>query len=349
MIFRPASGQAMTTFRLPHIHEFRDRHGKIRRYFRRAGFPRVALPGNPGSAEFMAAYDFATSGMNSLPPSRYGNGTIGALWTDFCRSPDYTNLSASSKNTYRLVVGPVLNAHGHRSVSGMKRDHARKIIEEIGAAAPAQANLTQKVLHRLMAFAVENGWRSDNPFQKLTKYKLGRHHSWTEDELTTFENKWPIGTRERLTYDLLLYTAQRGSDVIALRHSDTISGQFSITQKKTGTSLIIPIHPNLQRSINAMPKRGIYLLGDPWGRPIQRQSLTRIIREAAKKAGLSPKCVAHGLRKAALRRLAERGASDKEIAAVSGHKSMGEVQRYTEAADQTGLARQAMKRLPTKS
>jgi integrase len=52
------------------------------------------------------------------------------------------------------------------------------------------------------------------------------------------------------------------------------------------------------------------------------------------------------LRKAALRRLAENGASDKEIAAISGHRSMGEVQRYTEAADQSGLAKRAMKRLP---
>src|SRR5438105_4271056 len=121
----------MTAFRLSHIHEFRDRHGKIRRYFRRRGFPRVALLGRPGSAEFMLAYNSAMDGAISLPPSRYGNGTFGALWTDFCRSPDFANLSASSKNTYRLVVGPVLNAHGHRSVSGMKRDHARKIIEDI--------------------------------------------------------------------------------------------------------------------------------------------------------------------------------------------------------------------------
>ncbi len=184
-------------------------------------------------------------------------------------------------------MGPVIGIHGHRPVLGMKRDHARKIIEDIGVLAPAQANLTQKVLHRLMAFAVENGWRSDNPFQKLTKYKLGRHHSWTEEELTAFENKWPLGTRERLAYDLLLYTAQRGSDVIALLHSDATRGQFSIIQKKTGTSLIIPIHPNLQRSINAMPRNGIYLLGDAWGRPIQRQSLTRI-HSGGREGGRTP-------------------------------------------------------------
>src|ERR1700682_6658793 len=127
--FRPASGEAMTSFRLSHIHEFRDRHGKIRRYFRRSGFPRAALPGRPGSAEFMAAYNLAVQGV-VLPPSRYGNGTIGALWTDYCRSADYANLSASSKRTYRLVMASILGAHGHRSVAGLQRPHARKIIED---------------------------------------------------------------------------------------------------------------------------------------------------------------------------------------------------------------------------
>jgi len=45
-----------------------------------------------------------------------------------------------------------------------------------------------------------------------------------------------------------------------------------------------------------------------------------------------------------MRRLAERGATTKEISSVSGHKSLKEVQRYTEAADQARLARSAMAR-----
>ena len=45
-----------------------------------------------------------------------------------------------------------------------------------------------------------------------------------------------------------------------------------------------------------------------------------------------------------MRRLAECGATTKEIAAVSGHKTLKEVERYTEAADQARLARAAMAR-----
>ena len=49
----------MTRIKLDYVHECRDRHGKLRRYFRRPGFKQVALPGIPGSDEFMAAYQRA--------------------------------------------------------------------------------------------------------------------------------------------------------------------------------------------------------------------------------------------------------------------------------------------------
>jgi integrase len=337
----------VTSFRLKNVHVFVDRHGKVRRYFRMKGRPRLALPGRPGSAEFMAVYNAGVEGALSLPPSRYPSRTIGALWTDYCRSAGYTNLSQSTKNTYRLIMNSILAAHGHRTVVGLKREHARGIIENLSET-PGTANLTHALLRRLISFSIEIGWRTDNPFLNLTKYKLGEHHSWSDIELGIFEERWPVGTRERLAYDLLLFTAQRASDVVTMKHVDIASGQIPVIQKKTGTNLTIPIHPDLDRSIRSIPKRGVFILTDAVGRPIQRQSLSRIIRIAVASAGLPSKCVAHGLRKAALRRLAERGASDKEIAAVSGHRSMREVQRYTAAADQSGLAHRAIKRIPHK-
>jgi hypothetical protein len=46
----------MTSIRLDYVHAFRDRHGKRRHYFRRAGFKSLPLPGSPGSEEFMRVY-----------------------------------------------------------------------------------------------------------------------------------------------------------------------------------------------------------------------------------------------------------------------------------------------------
>ena len=62
-------------------------------------------------------------------------------------------------------------------------------------------------------------------------------------------------------------------------------------------------------------------------------------------AQLPDRCVTHGIRKAAARRLAEAGCSANEIAAITGHASLEEVARYTKAAEQRRLAQSAIDRL----
>jgi integrase len=66
---------------------------------------------------------------------------------------------------------------------------------------------------------------------------------------------------------------------------------------------------------------------------------------AIDQAGLPDRCVAHGLRKTIMRIMAESDATAKQIAGISGHKTLREIERYTKAADQRKLARAAMEKL----
>jgi integrase len=79
---------------------------------------------------------------------------------------------------------------------------------------------------------------------------------------------------------------------------------------------------------------------------MKRATLSMLMRNAIKRAGLPKRCVAHGLRKATMRLLAESGSTEKQIAAVSGHKTLKEIELYTKAANQKKLARAAMNKLP---
>jgi site-specific recombinase XerD len=119
-------------------------------------------------------------------------------------------------------------------------------------------------------------------------------------------------------------------------------------QEKTGAELWLPIHPELERAMKAYPVNGLALVGQEDGRPLQSQSLSSLVARAARQAGLPKRCVPHGLRKALQRMLAEHGASDRELQAMSGHKTARETRRYTEAADQKRLARAAISRLPNR-
>jgi integrase len=338
----------MTKIKLPFVHEYYDRHGRLRRYVRRPGSRRVALPGLPGSPEFMQAYQDAMSGP-VLSPRNPKVGTLAALAAEFFGSTEFANLKPSSQATYRLTLSPILAMDGHRLVRDLPADKARKIIQEIGANRPAMANLTRAVLRRLFSFAMSIGYRRDNPFDGLAKYKIGTHHTWTDAQLDMFEKRWQLGTRERLAFDILMYTAQRVGDVVRMQRSDIRNGVITVIQDKTGVEVFVPLHPGLARSIKAGPSNGIYLIGDRDGRPIKRARLSALIVTAAKAAGLPSECVAHGLRKASLRRLAEHGSTVKEMQAISGHKTLGEIERYTRQADQQRLARAAIGNLPDKN
>lgn len=332
----------MAMVRLPFIKIYRDRHGTVRRYVRRRGQKDVPLKGEPGTPEFMLAYQAA---FDTTAPraDRTKAGTFARLIADYCRSAAYANLKPSSQKLYKLVLDRIAQRHGHRLVRDARRSDARKIVEEIGAKRPAMANITRAVLRLLMQHAVETELRVDNPVAGLRAYRTGTRHTWTDNELSQFEQRWPLGTRERLAFALLLYTGQRAGDIVKMRRSDLYDGM--ITQEKTSVELSIPLHPALIAAIKAAPAKGVTLIGDANGRPIKRATLTLLMRKAVKLAGLPPHCVPHGLRKAIMRRLAETGSSAKEIAAISGHRTLKEIERYTAAADQAKLSKAAMAKL----
>lgn len=330
----------MTTIRLKYVKRY-ERNGDWYHYFRRKGCAPVALPGPPGSREFMAAYDAALSN-KPLRASKHDAGSMACLIADFYKSVDFQNLKPKSQRIYHGVLDRIAKKHGHRKVRDMGRSNARKIVEEVGAAKPAMGNLVRSILKRLMRFAIDTDLRDDNPVVGIGIYKIGTRHTWTDAQLAAYEKRWPIGTQERLDYACLIFSGQRGGDVVRMLRPDRKATTVKVVQEKTGAELTLPIVPEWRRVIDATPAKGLYLLGDDAGRPIKRDALTLRIKRAAKLAGLPSECKAHGLRKALARRLAESGKSAKEIAAVTGHKTLKEIERYTAAADQARLAEQAM-------
>lgn len=334
-------GKPVAILKLKYVNEYRDRTGKLRRYFRK-GSVRGPLPGEPGAVEFMQAYQGFLAGRPVEITHSGATGSFGRLITDYYGSRPFLNLKPSSRQIYRYVLEPLAKAHGHRAVAALTHKAAGKIIADIGAQKPGMANLTKSVLQKLMKYAIKTGWRDDNPIIGIEAFRRGTHHTWTEGELKAFEARWPLGTRQRLAYALLLYTGQRVGDVAKMSRADIVGRELHVIQQKTGAELYLPIVLDLERAMKAYPAKGLTLIGREDGKPMTRPALSHLMRDAIKAAGLPAKCVSHGLRKAAMRRLAEGGKSTNQIASVSGHKTLREVERYTAAADQRRLAKDAM-------
>jgi integrase len=199
-------------------------------------------------------------------------------------------------------------------------------------------------LRVILTYAVSLGLIASNPTIGIRKYKSrgDGFHSWTENEIAAFEARHDIGTRPRLAFDLLLYTAQRRSDVLRMGWQHVVTDDLiSVQQDKTGTKLMIPINPMLRLSLASVPRTNMTFLITERGAPFTPAGFGNWFRKQCDLAGLT-KCSAHGLRKAAATRLADAGCSANQIAAITGHKSLSEVGHYTRAADQERLARQAL-------
>lgn len=330
---------------LQFVHEFRDRHGKVRRYFRRPGFKRVPLPGLPFSPEFIAAYQAAMAGEVMPPPqvgaSRTAPGTINAAIVVYYADNSYTTLASGTRKMRRAILERFRQQYGDRRIATLEPKHIAALI---GSKKPFAARNWLKTLRGLLAFAKSIGLRPDDPSIgiKAPKAKSDGFHTWTEEEIAQYEVHHAIGTRPRLAMALLLYTAQRRSDVVRMGRQHVKNGVMHIRQQKTRTELDIPLHRELQAIIDVSDATGLTFLLTEKGAPFSAAGFGNIFREWCDQARLPKHCASHGLRKAACRRLAEAGCSAPQIASISGHKSLAEIQRYIEAAEQAKLARAAM-------
>jgi integrase len=325
------------------VHGFVDRHGWPRFYFRRPGFKSMALPGLPWSPEFMAAYEEALAGQPApIGAIRTKPGSMRALAVSYYNSTAFRSMRSSTQYERRGVIDRLCREHGDKSAATLQRNHIVKLIA-VRADKPGAANNLRKALRELMKHAIEIDLRADDPTRDVRAIGVSSdgHHSWTEAEIAQFEERHPVGSRQRLALTLLLYTGQRRGDVIRMGRQHVSDGSLHIRQEKTGAVLTIPVHAVLAGIITAMPREHLTFLTTWRGEPFKPTPFSNWFRKACDAAGLNH-CSAHGLRKAAARRLAQAGCTTHEIAAITGHASLREVERYTRAVEQGRLAIAAM-------
>ena len=316
-------------------------------YLRRRGFPRVRLPGLPWSPTFMAAYESALAGpRTAVGAGRVKPGSVAAVVAEYFDSQSFfTSKSPGTQRMRRGILERFRARYGDRPFALLPAEWIELLLDE---KPPHAARSWRATLRSLCQFAVKRRYLRADPTAniKLASVKSDGFHCWTDAEIAQFEAHYPIGTKPRLALALLLHSAQRRSDVVRMGRQhirETPDGPaLYVKQRKTGVELLIPIHPELAAVLDATPSEHLTFLVTATGKPYGDNHFSRKFREWCDAAGLPKRCSAHGLRKAACRRDAENGCSGNEIMAHSGHGSMKELVRYTKAADQARLARNAM-------
>ena len=339
----------MIAIKIKYVQKHTGRDGRVRYYFRHPRLPRAALP-DIHDSKFWTSYQEALGRDPSSVIQKREPGTFSSLCDDWMKSAEFQQLGpATRKNYQRILLRMQVEDFGTYQATDFRPKHIRRFIAR-KADTPAAANHWLRMFRLAFEFAVKDGRVETNPtigVQRLREKAEGAK-SWDEAEIAAFEARWERGSLQRLAFSLLLYTGQRRSDVVRMGWKDVTNGLIAVTQIKTGAELLIPIHPNLAAELEYADKAKLTFLQTSQGESSTTGFYNRFVRwvhEAGLPPGLSP----HGLRKAAARRLAEAGCTAHQIAAITGHRTLGEVQRYTKAVDQARLAREAMAKIGGKS
>jgi site-specific recombinase XerD len=339
----------VTRIRLKYVNAFGNqnrRDGRLRYYFRRRGCKAIPLPGLPGSEEFMAAYSAALAGMpdhqSEIGASRTVPGTINALVVAYYKSSEWQGLSEETRKTRRPIIERFRMQHGDKRVALLRQEHIQKMLASIGK--PTAKRHWLKAIRGLMRIAVPT-MRKDDPTKGLASIKLPKskgHHTWTDEEIAQYRAYWPLGTQQRLVMEFALETTSRRGEVVRLGPQHVKNGRIRIERTHGSKDVDIPMSPELQAACDAMPKSHLTYIVTAQGKPRSKYGLGNDFAKWATRAGLPRRCRLHGLKKAGMRRLAEDGGTTHELMAISGHRTLSEVQRYTDAADGRRLADQVM-------
>ena len=340
----------MVTIRLKHLVEDIDRHGNVRRYVRVPGRLKVRLTGVPGTEEFMAAYHAAIAGAQEASQAREARrGSFRHHCILFYASTAFTQLDRGTQSWMRYHLDRLSQSYAALPVAMLKQKHVRKMRDELKDT-PAASKNRLKALRKLFRWAVEEEEAPHDPTLgvKPMDYVTKGHHSWELSEVDQFEQRHPVGSKARLALALLMYTACRREDAVRLGPQHIKGGRIRYRQAKNENrnpiDVDIPVHPDLATVLNDTPSGHLTFLVTEYGKPHTANGFGNAFKDWCRSADL-PHCSAHGLRKATAARLAERGATSHEIMAITGHRTLEEVERYTRAAQRSSLATSAMAKL----
>ncbi len=331
-----------------YVHGYIDRHGKPRHYLRRPGRKDVPLPGLPWSSDFTDAYAAAMSQAAPviIGAKRSAAGTVAEAVARYLGSAAFTSeLATSTQGMRRAILQRFRNEHGDKRLRKLQAEHVARIL---GTLRPyAQRNML-KTLRGLMGFALIEGLTDIDPTAtvKLKAAKdTGGFETWPVQAIERYRARHKLGTRPRLAMELLYGTLAARGDAVRLGRQHVQAGFLSFRRGKTKVPVDIPVLPELQTAIDAMPKaEHLTFLVTELGKPFTAAGFGNWFRDQCDLAGISD-LSAHGLRKAGATRFAEHGCTDHEIMAWGGWTTLKEVQRYTKAASRKRMALRGADRL----
>lgn len=317
--------------------------GNPRWYYGKKGTKRVPMPDAPkDSPEFLAAYVAASGSFPKPKPKSYAAGTIGAGVALYLGSSDFASLAESTRANRRGRCDDIRERYGAAQMTALS---AKNIKTDLAKFEGNPANARLKVWRALCAYWDQMGKIDVNVARQVAPRKVAKtngHTPWTRDDFKAFRDHWPIGTKERLAFELMYRTCAAIGDTTRLNASMLQDGWLTYTRQKSGSTATCPFMvdgpawfeatDDLARCLEAETSNFTFLT-TKFGKARSAKGAASWFSKAARAAGLEKGKTGHGIRKGRAAMFKENAATAEQRMAILGHETEAETQLYSKSAD----------------
>jgi integrase len=281
---------------------------------------------------------------------RTAAGTLAWLVERYRETNAWTALSMATRRQRENILENVLEVSGQQPIGRVTRAAIVAGRDRRAKDTPFQARHFLDTMRGIFRWALEADLVKTDPTAGVSDPVMpvsDGFPQWTEDDVSAFEKRWPIGTRQRVWFDVLLYTGLRRGDAVTLGRQHVRDGVASLKTEKTDTEVTLPILPVLAATLAAGPCGDLHFIINANGQPFTKESFGNAFADACRTAGINKS--AHGLRKLAATRAANAGATESQLKAIFGWTNSKMPTLYTKGADRRRLAKEAMHKLAADS
>ena len=307
----------------------------------RSGYKTVALSRNKAEAyqqaeALNAKVDQWRGGLPILAQQRHG--TVPWIIEQYKQSPKWAKLRPASVRSYQGNFSTILRWSAKRGDPPM-RTITKLDAQNFWSDLSKHPRTAQQVISRCAqlwnyAIDVDQDIVTRNPFRSLGIPQLpSRSQVWQSGQIVAaIEMAVATGYPSiALAVIIAINTAQRPSDICALRWSQYDGQYITLTQIKTGATVTIPVTAELKVALDdakraraagkvvAFEQDGRILINENTGRAwLNTVRLDERFRRICRAAGIPDDMQFRDLRRTATTQLAEAGCSLHEIAAIGG-------------------------------
>lgn len=316
------------------------RRGRWFHTYRRAGQDiSLGVHGlHPTDPRVFAAYCAAHARWEESPPDTPTpkGGTFAWAVDVYQASPQWSKLAKSTQKSRASIIRRYVKAQGDRPLVEIRAEDMEAALYSVGGFAAVNE---LKALKPIFAHAHKLRIIATDPTRglKMERPETEGFRTADADEIEAFQKRWPVGTVERLVFDFALYTGAARVDLVQLGRRNISGGVLTYRRQKSKVEAQVPVTAELRAVMAHTADIAPAFILNRKGKPYTAESIGNLFRKAAVSAGMYARL--HGLRKAFCVYWAEKGATTHQIAAMAGHMTLGEVERYTRAADRLKMVK----------